>query len=204
MKHSLISTITTTLLALILSTPSIQANEPDEPHLSAQWQIWAYSTAAPSFIGNRATILDQSNDVLREGTNGWTCMPGNARPMPENGWPSAHQAMPICADKEALKWMQAYLTESKPDLDHDGFMWMLHGDVGEDNSTPMVMNKADAHAEHWIESGPHLMLMPKDPATIAGHTTDFRIGSPYLMFPGSQYAHLMIPVEGYYQYSESP
>jgi hypothetical protein len=204
MKHSLISMITTTLLVLIASTPSIQAKEPSVSHLSAQWQIWAYSTAAPSFIGTRATILNQNNDVLRAGSNGWTCMPGNARPMPENGWPDAHQAMPICADKEALKWMQAYLTESKPELNHDGFMWMLHGDVGEDNSTPMVMNKADAHAGHWIESGPHLMLMPKDPATIAGHTTNFRTGSPYLMFPNSQYAHLMIPVEGYYQYSESP
>ena len=192
------------LLVMFLVPLMSQASEPDAPHTSAEWQIWAYSTAAPSFIGERATILNQSNDVLREGSNGWTCMPGNARPMPEAGWPDAHQAMPICADKEALKWMQAYLTETTPELNHDGFMWMLHGDVGEDNTTPMVMNKADAHAGHWIESGPHLMLMPKDPQTIAGHTSDFRTGSPYLMFPGSQYAHLMIPVEGYYQYSESP
>ena len=91
--------------------------------------------------------------------------------------PMPTKLMPICADKEALKWMQAYLTETTPELNHDGFMWMLHGDV-EDNTTPMVMDKADAHAGHWIESGPHLMLMPKDPQTIAGHTSDFRIGSP--------------------------
>jgi hypothetical protein len=180
------------------------ASEPDVAHTSAQWQIWAYSTAAPSFIGERATVLDQNNDVLRQGSNGWTCMPGNARPMPKTGWPDAHQAMPICADKEALKWMQAYLSETTPNLNHDGFMWMLHGDVGEDNTTPMVMSEADSHVGHWIESGPHLMLMPKNPQSIAGHTSDFRIGSPYLMFPGSQYAHLMIPVEGYYRYSESP
>ena len=190
------------LLYLCHFSMSANANEPDVSHASAQWQIWAYSTAAPSFIGELATILDQSNDVLRVGSNGWTCMPGNARPMPEGGWRDAHQAMPICADSEALKWMQAYLTEAIPQLKHDGFMWMLHGDVGEDNSTPMVMDKADSHESHWIESGPHLMLMPKDPATIAGHSTDFRAGSPYLMFSGSPYAHLMIPVEGYYQYTK--
>ncbi len=180
------------------------AAEPDLPHQSKEWQIWAYSTAAPSFIGNSATVLDQNNDVLRPGTNGWTCMPGNARPMPEAGWQDPHQAMPVCADAESMKWMQAYLAERIPELAHDGFMWMLHGDVGEDNTTPMVMHKADSTEGHWIESGPHLMLMPKDPQTIAGHTTDFRSGAPYLMFAGSPYAHLMIPVEGYYRYTQSP
>ena len=80
-------------------------------------------------------------------------------------------------------------------------MWMLHGDMGEDNSTPMVMSKDDAKdPDQWIESGPHLMFMPKDPSTIEGHTSDFNSGSPYVMFGGTPYAHLMIPVNNYYQY----
>jgi hypothetical protein len=99
--------------------------------------------------------------------------------MPQTGWDDAHQAMPVCADVESLKWMQAYLTETIPQLNRDGFMWMLHGDLGEDNTRPMVMHQADSTEGHWIESGPHLMLMPKDPQTIAGHTTDFRTGAPY-------------------------
>ena len=44
------------------------------------------------------------------------------------------------------------------------------------------------------------MLMPKDPASLDGYTTDFNEGSPYVMFKGTQYAHMMIPVEGYYSY----
>ena len=76
------------LLMLALLAPALAAaGEPDVAHTSSEWQIWAYSTAAPSFIGERATVLDQNNDVLRQGSNGWTCMPGNARPMPETGWP---------------------------------------------------------------------------------------------------------------------
>jgi hypothetical protein len=43
------------------------ATEPDAPHQTITWQIWAYSTAAPSFIGDNATVLDQNNDVLRQG-----------------------------------------------------------------------------------------------------------------------------------------
>ncbi|MDC0238495.1 hypothetical protein OAL49_08530 [Gammaproteobacteria bacterium] len=173
------------------------------PHSSAEWQISAYSTAAPDFIGKRATIMSPSNAVLRQGDNGWTCMAGNPRPMPASGWDNAHHAMPVCADAQSMKWMQAYGGGTSPELDHDGFMWMLHGDVGEDNTTPMVMNKKDAKdPSQWIESGPHLMLMPKDPNTIANHTTDFRSGAPYVMFPGSKYAHLMIPLANYYQYQQ--
>ena len=179
------------------------SGESNAIHSSSEWQIWAYSTAAPNFIGTRATIVSPSNAVLREGDNGWTCMAGNSRPMPSSGWKNAHEAMPVCADAQSLKWMQAYMSGSTPELEHDGFMWMLHGDVGEDNTTPMVMSKEEAKdPSQWIESGPHLMLMPKDPRAIANHTTDFTSGAPYVMFPGSKYAHLMIPLRDYYKYHE--
>ena len=69
----------TTLLALTLSfAMASHAEEPTAPHTSAEWQIWAYTTAAPLFIGKAAKVLDTNNEVLREGNN---------------GWPSAHQAM---------------------------------------------------------------------------------------------------------------
>tara|TARA_B100000809_G_scaffold143177_1_gene140715 strand:- start:1809 stop:2402 length:594 start_codon:yes stop_codon:yes gene_type:complete len=179
------------------------SDEHTSSHSSPEWQIWAYSTAAPDYIGDGATIMSPSNAVLREGDNGWTCMAGNARPMPDSGWENAHHAMPVCVDAQSLKWMQAYSGGTSPELDRDGFMWMLHGDVGEDNTTPSVMNKKDAKdPSQWIESGPHLMLMPKDPKSIENHTTDFMSGAPYVMFPGSKYAHLMIPLTNYYQYQE--
>ena len=79
-------------------------------------------------------------------------------------------------------------------------MWMLHGDVGEDNLVPGVLDKKDSTPGQWIESGPHLMLMPKDPKSLENFTSDFNKGEPYVMFPGTEYAHLMIPVEGYYKY----
>lgn len=122
-----------------------------------------YTNAAPSFIGNAAKVLNANNEVLREGNNGWTYMPGNTREMPQTGWSSAHHAMPVCADLESLKWMQAYLSEEKPELMRGGFMWMLHRHVGKDNTTPMVMEKSKSAMGHWIEFGPHLMIMPKDP-----------------------------------------
>ena len=179
-----------------------ESGEPSGSHTSAEWQIWAYSTAAPSYIAKDATVLNEKMEMLREGTNGWTCLPVNPRGMsdPENGWKDAHEAMPLCGDAEVFKWISAYLSDEVPDMDYDGYAWMLHGDMGEDNSTPKVMSKDDAKEGHWIESGPHLMRMPKDPSSLDGMTTDFNSGAPYVMFSGTPYAHVMYPIQDYYKH----
>mgnify|MGYP007095111568 FL=1 len=197
------------LLALITSCNMPVENqtnngEPEGSHTSAEWQIWAYSTAAPDYIAADAGVLGPDMSVLREGTNGWTCLPVNPRGQsdPENGWVDAHDAMPLCGDAEVFKWISAYLADETPVMDKDGYAWMLHGDMGEDNTKAGVFNKEDSTPGEWIESGPHLMLMPKDPATIEKFSTDFMSGAPYVMFAGTDYAHLMIPVEGYYKYTK--
>ena len=81
--------------------------EPEGSHTSAEWQIWAYSTAAPDYIAADAGVLGPDMSVLREGTNGWTCLPVNPRGQsdPENGWVDAHDAMPLCGDAEVFKWI---------------------------------------------------------------------------------------------------
>ena len=182
--------------------------EPDGPHTSNEWKIWAYSTAAPSFIAANCTVVDVDGTVLREGTNGWTAMAANPRGMadPENGWKDPHEAMPMVGDGPAMQWAMAYMGGKKPEMDSDGWAWMLHGDMGEDNRQHLVIDEegvAKAKADgQWIESGPHLMLFPKDPSSLDGQTTDFNTGAPYIMFKGTGYDHLMIPVEGYYNYQD--
>ena len=42
---------------------------------SEEWEIKAYTSAAPAFIGDHATVIGASGKVLREGTNGWRCEP---------------------------------------------------------------------------------------------------------------------------------
>ena len=210
-KDDTMHTKTLTSLLILLfcvattSDVSGQSPEPSAPHASAEWQIWAYSTAAPTFIAMSATIVDAASNVLRNGTNEWTCMPANPRGManPADGWADAQEAMPICADEEGLKWILAYVGGTTPQLTRDTYLWMLHGDMGEDNSTPLVMTRDDAEdPANWIMSGPHLMLMPREPSSLDAFTTDFRTGSPYLMFGGTEYAHLMIPMEDYYQHQQ--
>ena len=145
-------------------------------------------------------MIGDNGKVLRQGTNDWTCMTLNPRPFPKTGWTDEHDAMPGCADTEGLKWMKAAIGGTKPSLTRDTFIWMLHGDAGEDNTKMGVLDEKDSTPDQWIESGAHLMLMPKDPTTLAGFHADFSWGEPYVMMPKSDYAHLMIPLAGYYQY----
>ena len=88
------------ILAFIISSNTYAE---EKNHASKDWQIKAYSTAAPSFIGKFATILDGNGKVIRKGSNGWTCQSGNPRPFPENGWKNVHDAMPTCHDTQAMK-----------------------------------------------------------------------------------------------------
>ena len=81
---------------------------------SADWQIKTYSSAAPSFIGDFATVIGGKGETLREGSNGWTCQHGNPRPFPETGWKSAHEAMPVCHDDEGMKWICLLYTSPSP------------------------------------------------------------------------------------------
>ena len=197
-------THTLALLILLTFSSLVMAghHEKEEKlsHASAEWQIKAYTSAAPDFIGDFASVLGGNGEILREGSNGWTCQSANPRPFPKEGWKDPHDAMPVCGDAEGFKWMAAALNGTKPDIKRDAFLWMLHGDVGEDNTKMGVLHKADSTPGQWIESGPHLMLMPKDPSTLKEFHDDFTTGEPYVMMPGTDYAHLMIPVQGYYKY----
>ncbi len=165
---------------------------------SKAWEIKAYSSAAPAYIGDNATIIGASGKVLRKGANGWRCEP--FMPMPEGGFKSAHETAAACSDKNAVAWANAYKANKTPDLEADGWIWMLHGDLGVDNFTPYTDGQKNAGHKHFIESGAHMMLMPKDPKSLDGQSTDYTNGGPYVMFKGTPYVHLMIPLEGYYDY----
>ena len=172
--------------------------EPQVSHDSSEWQIWAYTSAAPDFIGDLATVIGADGTVLREGSNGWRCEA--FMPMPEGGFEDAHSAAPACSDANAVAWANAYKAGTVPDMEGDGWMWMIHGDLGVDNFTVGTDGQKDAGHMHFIESGPHMMLMPKDPSSLQGQSTDYTTGAPYVMFEGSPYAHLMIPLVDYYSY----
>jgi hypothetical protein len=176
---------------------------PSVSHATTEWKIAAFSSACPPELAVNVTVLDGDGvSVLREGSNGWTVLPGNPRgPSGSDGtWASAHEAMAICFDSEGLAWIEGLLGDKKPTPKRDSILYMLHGDMGEDNTEPGVLEESEAGI-NWIESGPHAMLMPKDTTSLAAYSTNFIAGDPYVMWEGSDYAHVMVPLNDYYEYT---
>ena len=139
--------------------------------------------AAPSNVSDRATILDADNSVLQKGDNGWTCMVGSP-PNYEN---------PMCVDEIWLGWLDAWMNK-KPYKNEGGAIgvnYMLVGDIPVDNDDPY---NTDESQGTWVQEGPHLMLLvpqqlfgdlPRNPYE----------GGPYVMWEGTDYAHIMVPLE---------
>ena len=151
--------------------------------LSKEQKIKLAKAAAPSNISDEARILDADNTVLKEGNNDWTCMVGTP-PTYEN---------PMCVDAVWLNWLDAYMNK-KPYINEAksiGFSYMLVGDIPVDNDDPF---NTDESKNTWVQEGPHLMLLV--PQGLFGNLpTDPFAGGPYVMWEGSEYAHIMVPLE---------
>ena len=79
---------------------SLSAYEPYGPHTSDKWQIWAYSTAAPSFLGDNATIIGSKWKSYTRRYK-WMDLPSRkSKTVPAKGWKNPHDAMPACFDDE--------------------------------------------------------------------------------------------------------
>lgn len=139
-------------------------------------------SAGPDDVTGDATVLDADGNVIREGSNGWTCI----AETPGMG--------PMCNDAvwmEALGALQA--GEAFP-TGKFGVSYMLAGEGG----APGVSNIDPAATEPtednmWIKDGPHLMLILSDPALYEGITND--TSAPvYVMWKGTPHAHLMVRI----------
>jgi len=146
-------------------------------------------SAAPPALAAGATIygFDESGMMMtvREGKNGWWCMADN---------PTSPGPDPMCGDANALEWAQAWMGKTDPPAGKVGFMYMLAG--GSDGSNTDPYATAPDAGNHWVETGPHVMVLNAT-TMMAGYpdAADPDTSKPYIMWPGTPYAHLMIPVQ---------
>lgn len=147
-------------------------------------------TAAPSSISAKATIMDWpaapggEMTVLRAGTNGWTCLPD--APMTKGNDPS-------CMDAEWMSFMKAVMTKTVPKVSRAGIGYMIApGGAYGSNKDPFAP-KATA-TNDWGFDPPHVMLLVTDSRALQGIPTTRQAGGPYVMWSGTQYAHIMVPV----------
>jgi hypothetical protein len=141
--------------------------------------------AAPPEVVNGATIVQMDGKemkTVRRGENGWTCMAIGAG-----------GGTPMCADASAMEWAHALMTNG-PAPNTTGFIYMLGGDQGASNTDPKATVKTADN--HWVVTGPHVMIVGPTVKDMQGYprTADPDVTKPYVMWPGTPYEHLMLPV----------
>lgn len=149
---------------------------------TTQAKIARAMSAGPTDVAKSARIIDTdahgNTIVLREGNNGFTCMPGNPKVVGEP---------PMCVDAPSLQWFaDAKAHKPKPTNTVPGITYMLAGATQRSDSDPNDTTSTP------IEVGAHWMIMwPFDPKTTGLPTTHKPTGA-YIMWAGSPYAHMHI------------
>jgi hypothetical protein len=182
--------------ALVIAVPSFAidqtkgkpstttAKKPAAPKMTEAQKIALAMSAGPTEIAKNATIIDMTDmsggqmKQLRAGTNGWVCY--------------ANVGAPMCLDKEWQKWMEAYMSKSELKIEGTGIGYMLRGDQGASNIDPYATGPAADN--QWVVSPPHIMVLYQDPKMLDAYPTDPKSGGPWVMWKGTPYAHVMVPV----------
>jgi hypothetical protein len=129
---------------------------------SDEWKIANALSAGPASITGHAAVIDWPQNpedgmshgrVLRQGSNGWTCMPDT---------PGRPQHDPMCVDATMMKWLMATLAGKKPGIDRVGLAYMLLGEPREGQGAPPA--KDPSKVKEWFYVGPHVMVVLPDSA----------------------------------------
>jgi hypothetical protein len=140
-------------------------------------------SAAPPQIAENATVMTGSGEVLREGDGDYTCFPSNG--------PTGA----MCLDAEWLRWADAWMNKKDFEPKTMGLAYMLAGDPPEGGASNIDPFATEATSDNeWVVEGPHLMVIAPPGSGLDDLTTDPHAGGPYVMWKGTPYAHIMVPV----------
>jgi len=143
--------------------------------------------AGPADITKNATVVEMDEKggmkQLRAGNNTWTCML-----LPAG--PGVSDAM--CADPTWKAWGDAYMAKKSPQVKTMGLAYMLQGDHGGSNTDPFATQPTATN--QWVVAPPHVMVLVPDPRLLDSLPTDPHAGGAWVMYKGTPYAHIMVPL----------
>jgi hypothetical protein len=167
------------LVSLLFATV-LQAGAQDKQAL-----IREALSAAPPEVAKTAIVKNSAGAVLKPGTGAYTCYP-TPDSMKKRG------KMSMCLDKTWQAWRDAWLNKKPFKANQVGVAYMLAGDVGSSNTDPYA--EAPTSDNQWVEPGPHTMVIVPNPEELEGMSTDPYSGGPFVMWKGTPYVHIMVPV----------
>jgi hypothetical protein len=150
-------------------------------------ELAAAENAAPSSLSKNATILSRDGQVIRIGNNGWMCLPDD---------PSTSGTDSICMNESWRNFMDALKNKKKPTYTQVGIAYMLQGDRPVSNTDPYATEPKPG--DDWVDKlGAHMMVLVPDVETLKSLPTNSKNGGPWVMWAGTPYAHLMVPIDSY-------
>jgi hypothetical protein len=179
MRHTLL--LSTAILVAVGVTAASAADDKDALIKDAL-------SAAPPEIAKTAMVMDWDHSMLKNGSGPYTCMPSDPNTRAKGG------RDPMCADKVWEAWADAFANKKPFKATGTGIAYMLAGDkgVGASNIDPYAT--AATPTNQWVIEGPHVMVIVPDAAQLEGLSTDPNNGGAYVMWKGTPYAHIMVPV----------
>ena len=172
--------------AAIAAVPFVAAAQGHRPPKTDSEIIINATSAAPPAISANATIVAMNGDkmrTVRQGRNGWTCMPDD---------PGSPGNDPMCLDANAMDWLHAWMDHKEAPKGHLGIVYMLQGGSDASNDDPFATKPPSG--KKWVTTGPHMMVVG-----LAGslgdvpHSADAPM-RPFVMWGGTSYEHIMMPV----------
>jgi len=143
-------------------------------------------SAAPPAVQASAGVMDEQGNMIRKGESAYVCMPT----------PAAIRALgsePMCLDEVWMEWADAWLNKKPFSTDRVGIAYMLAGDAAGASNTDPFATEPSADND-WVVEGPHVMVIVPDPAQLAGLPDTPTEDGAYVMWKGTPYVHLMVPV----------
>jgi hypothetical protein len=145
------------------------------------------TSAAPEAIAPNATVIafDSKGQMrtVRKGSGEFTCFPDD---------PTTPGNVPMCFDQSGFAWAQAWMTKQNPAPNLPiGVAYMLQGSWTQSNADPYA---APVPGTPGVQTGPALMIL-NTRAMLQGYPREpTNPGQPFVMWPGTPYEHLMVPV----------
>lgn len=142
-------------------------------------------SAAPPNLVDDVTVKDFEGNVLREGSSRYSCYPA-----PEG------IAGPMCVDGEWERWMAAWMAGEPFTPSRLAISYMMAGDTPNGGASNIDPFATEPTADNdWVVEGPHVMIIVPDQSVLEGLPTTPDSVEPYVMWPDTDYAHIMLPVD---------
>lgn len=178
------------LTALGLAAPIMgqgqTSKDQHRPKTDAELIMNAMS-AGPPAVSRDATVIVMDGDkmrTLRQGKGRFTCVPDD---------PESPGNDPMCLDSNAMQWLQAWMHHKEAPKGKMGLVYMLQGGSDASNDDPFATSPPAG--KKWVSTGPHIMVVGMAGMLDDIPTTPDAPNKPFIMWGGSSYEHIMMPVK---------